>query len=195
MEKMIKSREVYLFVVEWNGRALSQQKTLEHRKNKLFYTTTIGGWQLTVQNHLAEDAILLSITVECIAMLDVVRGLGNPVSPFGDIVGTAEQYIRDGKMVAKPATFPFHRLVPVNRAVTYLFPRMEIAKNRHNAELKSFFRLADARWEIPYGILLDKPNNIAYMGHTLAVNMCGPEYVEKSGMEEAIDVYNKVCKQ
>lgn len=195
MEKMIKSREVYLFVVEWNGRALSQQKTLEHRKNKLFYSATIGGWRLTVENHLAEDAILLSITVECIALLDVVRGVSDAISPFGNIVETAAKHICDGKMVAKPASFPFHRLVPVNRAVKYLFPRMEIARHRHEVDLGSFFKPANAEWDIPYGVLLDKPNHIVYMGHALVVSMCGPEYVGKSGEEEAIGVYNKICKE
>lgn len=205
MAKPMVCREVVLFSVKFanDNPALLQKKQRELEENPISFSTMMGVWYLTVASHLAEDNILFAIKVDTVCSpVELIPHLERG-STFGNIVDIADGYIRvagpipgvffDKPVFGRKSVYLKHNLIPVNRAVSYLFPEVEIESE---VALEPFHKpTIDAESAVPFGIKLDDSWAVEYNYKTLVVNLCGPEYVGKSGVEEAMEVYKKVCKK
>lgn len=204
MAKPMVCREVVLFSVKFanDKPVLLRMKQRELDENPTGFMTTNGAWYLTVEDHPAKDDILFSIKVDTVLPPNEMIPKLELGSPFGGIVEKAETYIRASRCAPgffykkHSSTYKYvyleHTLTPVNRAVTYVFPDVEIESE---AVLEPFYKPTIDAESVPFDIKLDDSWTVEYKDKTLVVNLCGPEYVGKSGMEEAMEVYNKVCKK
>lgn len=192
---MLLVKESWLIAAEWESRKLSQQQTEKYRRNKLFSHLSNGGWTLTVQQIFQPDSLSFVVEIECHNPLSYLASEENKTHPFKHVLGNTQALL--GDMINKSSTFPFGLFKFLNRSFTVMCPKTSIKRRLlKTINIDSLSLEPKGTWNIPRGVLLDKPMSVKYIKDrkTLVVMFTGPAYINADAFEQADRVKTHLIK-